>query len=129
VHEEDWVDVGEEEVALAAGDAPVAPAAEVSPVFATVKEAKAWGIEHLVKTPVAMYPCAADREKTAETHYILGHDCVPILTVQDLLRTSRLTAGQGKSREAATGSPRCHPVLVDGAVRFVVVFKSFWRKP
>ena len=151
VHEEGWVGVGEEEVRIAAEEADMLwstdpewvpnpdprkrlevsaemrlRAMKTPMTFATVKEAKKWGEAHLFKTPVAMYPCAADREKTAETHYILGHDCVPILTVQELLRTSRLSAGQGKSREVVTGSPRCHPVLVDGQVRFLVVFKTFW---
>jgi hypothetical protein len=129
VAEEGWLAVGDEEFAEIAGDAPAAPEAEVSPMtFASVKEAKTWGDEHLVKTPSAMYPCDSAGGKTAKTHYIL-REPVPILTLEELLRTNnRLAAGQGKSREAATGTPKCHPVFVDGALRYVVVFKSFWRR-
>lgn len=136
VHEKEWVDVGAEEVGLAAGDTP-APRevfwpeeADGSPkTFATAVEAKCWGEEHLTQKPHAMYPCDADKGKTAETHYILRGVATPILPVNELLtRHGDLTYGQGKTAESKTGGPKCHPVLVDGAVRYLVVYKSFFAK-
>lgn len=136
VHENKWVDVGAEEVGLAAGDS--APPLDVgwskeadgSPkTFATAVEAKRWGEEHLKVVPAAMYPCDAEKGKTAETHYILRGVATPILPVRELLaRHGDLTYGQGKTADSKTGGPKCHPVLVDGAVRYLVVYKLFFAK-
>lgn len=136
VHQNEWVDIGIEEVGLAAGDTP--PPREVfwsenpdgSPkTFASALEAKRWGDEHLTQKPQAMYPCDAEKGKTAETHYILRGVATPVLPVAELLaRHGDLTYGQGKTAESKTGGPKCHPVLVDGAVRYLVVYKSFFAK-
>jgi hypothetical protein len=133
VHDKDWVDVGLYEVGLAAedvSDMDWSQEVDGSPLtFATALDAKKWGDAHLIKTPRAMYPCDADREKTAQTHYILREDCVPILPVRELLSSSgRLTASQGSDPTTSGACPRVHPVMVDGAVRYLVVFKKFFIK-
>ena len=133
VHENEWTDVGAYEVGLAAGDVSDmdwSKGEDGSPkTFATAVEGKRWGEEHLTEKPQAMYPCDAEKGKTAETHYIVRGEATPILPVRELLSSSgHLTAGQGKTAESKTGGPKCHPVLVDGQVRYLVVFKTFFAK-
>lgn len=152
VHENEWSDVGALEVGIAAEDTadmmwstePVWQPDRDSPVetaearewalrsvrtFATALEAKAWGEAHLTEKPSAMYPCDAGKGKTGPlTHYIMRGEPTPILGARELLSTNDITAGQGKTAESKTGGPRCHPVLVDGQTRFLVVYKKFFAK-
>ena len=133
VHENEWADVGAYEVGLAAEDVSEitwSKEADGTPkTFASAIEAKEWGTQFLVKTPRAMYPVDANREKTAQTHYILREKCVPIVPVREMLSMSgRLTASQGVNPQDSGACPRVHPVLVDGAVRYLVVYKTFFAK-
>jgi hypothetical protein len=135
VHENEWADVGAYEIAVAAGDvSDIAWSTEEdgSPkTLPTAVAARTWGTLHLTETPSAMHPCDELGGKTAETHYKLRGEKVPILPVREFLSsTGRLKAGQGKKKtnedgeEKETGAPRCHPVFVDGVLRFLVVYKK-----
>ena len=153
VHENEWADIGPLEVGIAAEDTadmmwstePVWQPTPNSPVesaekrelalqtmrtFATALEAKAWGEANLTEKPSAMYPCGPQKEKTGPlTHYIVRGEPTSILPPRELLsKSGHLTAGQGKTADAVTGGPRCHPVLVDGQTRFLVVYKKFFAK-
>lgn len=134
VHENEWVDVGAYEVGLAAEDVSEITWSKESDgtprTFESAMAAKEWGTQNLIKTPRAMYPVDANREKTAQTHYILREKCVPIVPVREMLSMSgRLTASQGVNPEDSGACPRVHPVLVNGAVRYLVVYKTFFAKP
>lgn len=133
VHENEWADVGAYEVGLAAADTSDvtwSKKKDGSPLtFATAVEAKTWGEEHLTTKPQAMYPCDAEKGKTDETHYILRGEATPILPVRQLLsRHGDLSYGQGKTAESKTGGPKCHPVRVNGKIRYLVVYKTFFSK-
>ena len=45
-----------------------------------------------------------------------------------LSMSGRLTASQGVNPQDSGACPRVHPVLVDGAVRYLVVYKTFFAK-
>jgi hypothetical protein len=137
VYENGWTEVGEDEIAEAAGEE--APSARVpdtlvsGEVFATVKSAKEWSERNLLRGASAMYPCDASGGKTAETHFHYRGGCRAIVSLAELKASGDLDWGQGGwdanvGEPKKTGQPRIMPVLVGGEIRFVVVYKRFYVK-
>jgi hypothetical protein len=139
VHENEWADVGEEEVALAAGDVPkprgppvlFAPRPDGSGevcVFSSHIDAKAWTGSNLRKKGAVFHPCDAAGEKTARTHFRYRGESRLIESVEDTLASGDLGWGQSDNAEADTGSPRIMPVLDGDGIGWIVVFKPHYRR-
>lgn len=133
-----WADVGEEEIDLVlTGDeekymSEPLPEVYYSDTFDTPALAKAWAAATLTHPASAMYPCTATGGKDGElTHFKYRGGLRPIASLEDTLGSGDLAGGQGswdteKKRPKDSGSPRVMPVMEDGAVRFIVVFKPFY---
>jgi hypothetical protein len=133
-----WADVGEEEIDLVlTGDeekfrTPPLPEVSYSGAFETPLLAKAWAESSLTHRASAMYPCTVGGGKDGDlTHFKYRGKTRAIASLADTLTSGDLAWGQGswdKEKKAPkdTGCPRVMPVLEDGAVRFIVVFKPFY---
>lgn len=141
VLEKGWADVGAEEIDFLLHDdeeryeADRRGPVDFSPeTFPTALAAKAWSVENLTHAASAMYPCNAEGGKDGECrHFKYRGELRAIASLEETLASNDLAWGQGgwdakENKPTKTGSPRALPVEVDGATRYVVVFKSFYRK-
>ena len=135
VYENGWAEVGEDQIAEAAGEEP--PSARVpdtlvsDEVFATVKSAKEWSERNLLRGASARYPCDASGGKTADTHMHCRGGYQKIVSPAELKASGDLDYGQGGwdanvGEPKKTGQPRITPVLVGDRIQFVVVYKRFY---
>lgn len=151
VQERGWADVGEEEIdhvlfdgdeeklAVAAehrkhAEAPKEAVEFSADTFETAVAAKQWAVERLTHTASAMYPCNAEGGKDGVCdHFKYRGELRAIASLEATLASGDLAWGQGgwdakAQKPTATGQPRVLPVMVDGTIRYLVVFKPFYRK-
>ena len=152
VEAQGWADVGEEEIdhVLFDGDEDrLAEAAEhrrhaeapkesvevSEDTFPSALEAKSWATDHLTHPASAMYPCNAEGGKDGVCdHFKYRGELRKIASLETTLASGDLAWGQGgwdtkAQKPTATGQPRVLPVMIDDAIRYLVVFKRFYRKP
>jgi hypothetical protein len=137
VHENEWADVGKEEVAIAAGDEPKhrgpsvfyatrPDGSDLPLVFGTHAEAKGWTELNLRKKGSVFHPCDSAGGKTDRTHFRYRGESRAIETVEDTLASGDLGWGQSDNPDTDTGSPRIMPVLNGGEVGWIVLFKGHY---
>jgi hypothetical protein len=98
--------------------------------FSTVKEAKEWGRTHLDQCPAQWKPCDSEGKSGGSTHYHYRGELREITSEKSTRESKDLGGGQGtynekKKEKPKTGSPRAFPVRVDGAIKYIVVYKRF----
>lgn len=116
---------------------PVAPPSETpndiltsADTFASVKDAKEWGKSNLDQCPAAMGLCDSEG-KDGNTHFHY-RNVRAIESVESTRASNELSWGQGSIKpngeRTKTGSPRVMPVIVNGEIRYMVVFKRFNKR-